>query len=218
VILKCTPAAASEHRHQPVLIEGDPASILVTEVRGETDDEVREVTLKIIAKDAIRRTRDHYPVLFGDEGERCGSPPSRFSGYRNPGDENACPGTRGHLRRRSKTARTFGEVKRVTAFSFLVGMCALRSRRIGAKIHLRTDHQLKPKKQETVSRVAIEIATLVFKKYRGIALGEHGRDGWRGEFLKTNDGRRIRTRRRISTTVWDPNGVSSEQIVARTAT
>ena len=207
VILKCTQRSI-EHRHNRFFIEGDPAAILVTEVRGETDDEVREVTAQIIAEMQSAGLGYHYPVLFGDEGERVWDLRKAGLGLLGniPGDEKTVPVIEDTAVDVQDLPRYIGEVNELLHSRF--GLECVHYAHAGSgEIHLRPIINLKTEEGKELFRdVAIEIATLV-KKYRGSLSGEHGDGRLRGEFLKQMIGEANYELVREFKQVWDPNGV-----------
>ncbi|WP_044302515.1 FAD-binding and (Fe-S)-binding domain-containing protein [Rhodopirellula sallentina] len=214
VILNCT-RRSIEHRQNRFFIEGDPAAILVTEVRGHTEDEVRATADRIAGEMKAAGLGYHFPVLFGEQGNRVWDLRKAGLGLLGniPGDEKTVP----------VIEDTAVDVRDLPAYIAEVNAC-LRKRfglecvqyaHAGSgEIHLRPIINLKTAEGKLLFRqVASEVAAIV-KKYRGSLSGEHGDGRLRGEFLRQMIGDRNYSLVREFKKVWDPEGIfNPEKIV-----
>ncbi|EMI46474.1 FAD-binding and (Fe-S)-binding domain-containing protein [Rhodopirellula sp. SWK7] len=207
VILKCTQRSI-EHRQNRFFIQGEPAAILVTEVRGQTDDEVRAIQDRIAAEMKAAGLGYHFPVLFGDEGERVWDLRKAGLGLLGniPGDEKTVPVIEDTAVDVRDLPAYIAEVNELLRKRF--GLECVQYAHAGSgEIHLRPIINLKTAEGKLLFRsVASEIVTLV-KKYRGSLSGEHGDGRLRGEFLKQMIGDANYQLVREFKKTWDPGGV-----------
>ncbi|MBB3208098.1 FAD/FMN-containing dehydrogenase/Fe-S oxidoreductase [Rhodopirellula rubra] len=207
VILKCTQRSI-EHRQNRFFIQGEPAAILVTEVRGQTDDEVRAIQDRIAAEMKTAGLGFHFPVLFGDEGERVWDLRKAGLGLLGniPGDEKTVPVIEDTAVDVRDLPAYIAEVNELLRKRF--GLECVQYAHAGSgEIHLRPIINLKTAEGKLLFRsVASEIVTLV-KKYRGSLSGEHGDGRLRGEFLKQMIGDANYQLIREFKKAWDPGGV-----------
>ncbi len=206
-ILECT-RRSLEHRANRFFIQGDPGAILVTEIRGESEEEVLAVTDKIEAKLRGENLGSAYPVLFGADTIRIWNLRKAGLGLlsNTPGDEKPAPVIEDTAVDVDDLPDYIAEFNRRLQDRF--GLECVHYAHAGSgEIHLRPILNLKTKEGNRMFRdVAQTVADLV-KEYRGSLSGEHGDGRLRGEFLQQmigekNYGLVARTKK-----VWDPKGV-----------
>ena len=72
-ILACTERSL-EHRENRFFIDGSPGAVLVTEIRGDSEEEVRDVTDRIESEMRAAGLGYAFPVLFGEDTEKIWEP------------------------------------------------------------------------------------------------------------------------------------------------
>ncbi len=207
VILGCT-QRSSEHRQNRFFIEGDPAAILVTEVRGDSDEEVQRAAERIAAAMSAAGLGYHFPILLGSDCERVWDLRKAGLGLLGniPGDDKTVP----------VIEDTAVDVQDLPAYIAEIGdtleanfglKCVHYAHAGSGEIHLRPIINLKTEDGKRLFRdVASTVATIV-KKYRGSLSGEHGDGRLRGEFLQQMIGPANYELVREYKSVWDPDGV-----------
>ncbi|TWT92196.1 FAD-binding and (Fe-S)-binding domain-containing protein [Neorhodopirellula pilleata] len=207
VILECTERSI-EHRKNRFFIQGVPKAILVTEVRGETEEEVRRVHAITEARMREAGLGYAYPVLFGDQGDRVWDLRKAGLGLLGniPGDEKTVPVIEDTAVDVQDLPAYIAEFNQILGERF--GLQCIHYAHAGSgEIHLRPVINLKTDDGKRLFReVAQTIATLV-KKYRGSLSGEHGDGRLRGEFLEQMIGTANYELVREFKRTWDPNGV-----------
>ncbi len=206
-ILECTKRNIEQSKNR-FFVQGDPGAILVTELRGETED---DVTLRMVKLEQEMREAGlgyHFPVLFGEDTDRIWNLRKAGLGLLSniPGDAKPVPvieDTAVDVQDLPQYIDEFDNHLRRT-----YGLECVHYAHAGSgEIHLRPIIDLKtPEGNELFRKVAKDIAALV-KKYNGSLSGEHGDGRLRGEFLKfmigENNYRLVESVKRT----WDPKGV-----------
>jgi len=206
-ILDCTERSL-EHRENRFFIEGNPGAVLVTEIRGESEDEVRVVTNRI--EEQIRTAGFGYafPVLFGSDTEKIWNLRKAGLGLMSntPGDEKPAPVVEDTAVDVADLPEYIAEFSQLLKEQF--GLECVRYAHAGSgEIHMRPILNLKTAEGHRQFReVARSIATLV-KRYRGSLSGEHGDGRLRGEFLKQMIGEKNYSLVERVKRSWDPDGV-----------
>lgn len=205
-ILDCTKRSI-EHRKNRFFLEGEPAAVLVTEIRGETEAEVRS-TLEQIERDFRDAQLGYaYPILFGQDMQRIWE--LRKAGLGLLSNE---PGDTKPVAVIEDTAVDVADLADYIAefdakLSELGLECVHFAHAGSGEIHLRPYIDLKTAKgHEQFRRVASEVADLV-KKYQGSLSGEHGDGRLRGEFISRMVGERNYELFRKVKRSWDPNSI-----------
>lgn len=207
VILECTQRSI-EHRKNRFFIEGSPKAILVTEVRGHSEEEVREIHQRTQAKMESAGLGYAYPVLFGSEGVRVWNLRKAGLGLLGniPGDEKTVPVIEDTAVDVQDLPAYIAEFNELLDDQF--GLQCIHYAHAGSgEIHLRPVINLKTENGQQLFRdVAKTIATLV-KKYQGSLSGEHGDGRLRGEFLEQMIGTTNFELVKEFKRTWDPQGV-----------
>ncbi|MEM1294687.1 MAG: FAD-linked oxidase C-terminal domain-containing protein [Verrucomicrobiota bacterium] len=184
IILSCA-ANNIEQRKNMDFVEGKPPAILVVDMRGDSEAEVRQLTDAVEDEWRAAGFGYAYPVLFGEETAKVWELRKAGLGVMNnmPGDAKPAPVI-------EDTAVTVRDLpKYIAEFSSHLeetyGLECVHYAHAGSgEIHLRPILNLKTKEGNALFReVAQDIAVLV-KKYRGSLSGEHGDGRLRGEFLR----------------------------------
>lgn len=207
VILGCT-QRSPEHRQNRFFIQGAPAAILVTEVRGDTDEAVQQAAEQIAAAMSAAGLGYHFPVLLGTDCDRVWDLRKAGLGLLGniPGDEKTVPVIEDAAVDVQDLPAYIAEVGETLDAKF--GLKCVHYAHAGSgEIHMRPIINLKTEDGKRLFRdVASTVATIV-KKYRGSLSGEHGDGRLRGEFLQQMIGTKNYELVREFKRVWDPDGV-----------
>ena len=197
-----------EHRENRFFIQGDPGAILVTEIRGDSESEILDVTAKIEADMRSADLGTSYPVLFGDDTVKIWNLRKAGLGLlcNVPGDAKPTPVIEDTAVDVDELPQYIAEFNQILQDKFQLE-CAHFAHAGTGEIHLRPILNLKTANGNQQFRdVAQTIAELV-KKYRGSLSGEHGDGRLRGEFLERMIGpKNYELVRRVKNS-WDPKGI-----------
>ena len=206
-ILECT-RRSIEHQQNRFFLEGDPQAVLVTELRGETRDDVLAATDRLRDRMQAAGLGYAYPVLFGDEMLRVWELRKAGLGLLGNvvGDEKAVPVIEDTAVRVADLPAYIRDVDATLRDRF--GLECVHYAHAGSgELHLRPILNLKTAAgHERFREVAAAVADIV-KRYRGSLSGEHGDGRLRGEFLERMIGPKNYGLVRAIKTVWDPQGV-----------
>ena len=187
-------------------IQGDPAAILATELRGETDAEIRQQfdSLEKELRDASLGTA--YPVLFGDEARRVWSLRKAGLGVVSnlPGDHKpvaVIEDTAVDLADLPAYIAEFGQdIQKRHQIS-----CVHYAHAGSGELHLRPVLNLKSREgRRSFRQIATDMVELV-QRYKGSLSGEHGDGRLRSEFIERMVGPRNYDVMRQIKSLWDPN-------------
>ena len=195
-------------RQNAFFVEGDPAAILVTEIRGETEAEVLAVTSQLEAEFQQQGLGTHFPVLFGDDTQKVWQLRKAGLGIvaNVPGDEKpvaVIEDTAVAVSDLPEFIRRFNQIL-TDDFGF---ECVHYAHAGSGEIHLRPVINLKTEAgNQQFRNVADRIASLV-KEFKGSLSGEHGDGRLRGEFLQRMIGEENYQLIRQVKQIWDPQGI-----------
>ncbi|MFV1995058.1 MAG: FAD-binding and (Fe-S)-binding domain-containing protein, partial [Verrucomicrobiales bacterium] len=206
-ILDCTERSL-EHRENRFFIEGSPGAVLVTEIRGESEVEVRAVTDRIEGEMRAAGYGYAFPVLFGDDVDRIWNLRKAGLGLMSntPGDEKPVAVVEDTAVDVAELPDYIAEFDKQLKERF--GLECVHYAHAGSgEIHLRPILNLKTTEgQRQFREVAQAIVTLV-KRYRGSLSGEHGDGRLRGEFLaQMIGGKNYALVERVKR-AWDPDNI-----------
>ncbi|NND97489.1 MAG: FAD-binding protein, partial [Pirellulaceae bacterium] len=206
-ILECTERSI-EHRENRFFIQGDPGAILVTEIRGESNQQVLSVTEQIEADFRAAGLGYAYPVLFGHDSTKVWDLRKAGLGLlgNSPGDAKPVAVIEDTAVDVDDLPAYIAEFNEQLRDRFQLE-CVHYAHAGSGEIHLRPILNLKTAEGNQMFRdVAQTIADLV-KKYRGSLSGEHGDGRLRGEFLRQMIGdQNYELVKRVKRT-WDPNNI-----------
>lgn len=197
-----------EQRENASFIEGEPAAVLITELRGDTKDQVLAKAAKLQSELQSQNLGNSFPLLFGDETKKVWKLRKAGLGIvaNVPGDTKpvaVIEDTAVAVADLPDFIREFNEILK-TEFGF---ECVHYAHAGSGEIHLRPVINLKtPEGNQQFRQVAGCIASLV-KKFRGSLSGEHGDGRLRGEFLPQMIGEENYQLIKQVKSIWDPNGI-----------
>ena len=206
-ILDCTKRSL-EHRANRFFLEGEPAAVLVTEIRGDSQEEVIAVTSKLEAQMRTAGYGYTYPVLFGSDTDKIWDLRKAGLGLMSnmPGDAKPAPVVEDTAVDVADLPEYIAEFNRELKERFDLE-CVHYAHAGSGEIHLRPILNLKTAEGlQQFREVAQTIATLV-KKYRGSLSGEHGDGRLRGEFLAQMIGEKNYQLIKKVKRTWDPHGI-----------
>lgn len=206
-LLECTERSI-EHRANRFFIEGQPGAVLVTEIRGESEAEVRAVTNQIEADLRAAGLGYAYPVLFGDDTARIWDLRKAGLGLLSnmPGDAKPVPVVEDTAVRVADLPDYIAEFNRRLKTRF--GLDCVHYAHAGSgEIHLRPIIDLKTADGNRMFREVAQTVAGLVKEYRGSLSGEHGDGRLRGEFLKQMIGAKNYALVEQVKRSWDPKGI-----------
>ena len=197
-----------EQRANAVFVDGKPGAILVTEIRGQSESEVRAATDRLESELKSAELGYSYPVLIGDETTKVWQLRKAGLGIvaNVPGDEKPCAVIEDTAVAVADLPEFIREFNTILETRFGL-QCVHYAHAGSGEIHLRPILNLKTQKgNEQFREVAAAIAVLV-KKYKGSLSGEHGDGRLRGEFLESMIGEQNYQLIKRVKQIWDPNNV-----------
>ncbi len=206
-----------QQRQNAFFVQGDPAAILVTEIRGETEADVLATTNKLEAELRQQGLGNHFPVLFGDDTHKVWQ--LRKSGLgivaNVPGDSKpvaVIEDTAVAVQDLPEFIRRFNQILK-DDFGF---ECVHYAHAGSGEIHLRPVINLKTELgNQQFREVADRIAGLV-KEFKGSLSGEHGDGRLRGEFLQRMVGEQNYQLIKQVKQIWDPQGIFNPNKIVNT--
>lgn len=205
-ILDCTKENI-EQRKNSFFVQGDPQAILVVELTGATEDEVRMKAAACIADMQSQHLGYHFPLLLGEDTRKVWSLRKAGLGLLGniPGDDKpvaVIEDTAVDVTDLPAYIREFNEILKKHHLS------SVHYAHAGSgELHLRPIINLKTASGNQLFKIiAQEIATLV-KKYKGSLSGEHGDGRLRGEFIPQMVGSKNYELFKSIKHTWDPNGI-----------
>ena len=206
-ILDCTKRSI-EHRDNRFFIQGDPGAVLVIDIRGQSQSDVREVTDRIEGQMREANIGTAFPVLFGDDTVKIWDLRKAGLGLLSnlPGDAKPAPVIEDTAVDVDDLPQYIAEFNEILRDRYQLE-CVHYAHAGSGEIHLRPLLNLKTHEGNRLFReVAETIATLV-KKYRGSLSGEHGDGRLRGEFIRQMIGVKNYELIKEIKKSWDPRGV-----------
>ena len=195
-------------RQNAFFVQGEPAAILVIELRGESEAEVLTATGKLEAELRRQGLGNHFPVLFGDDTEKVWQLRKAGLGIvaNVPGDSKpvaVIEDTAVAVEDLPEFIRRFNQILK-NEFGF---ECVHYAHAGSGEIHLRPVINLKTEVGNRQFRqVAGRVADLV-KEFKGSLSGEHGDGRLRGEFLQRMIGDENYQLVQQVKQIWDPQGI-----------
>ncbi|MFK7770410.1 MAG: FAD-binding and (Fe-S)-binding domain-containing protein [Mariniblastus sp.] len=197
-----------EQAKNAVFVDGKPGAILVTEIRGQSQEEVTTVTDRIQSQMREAGLGYSFPVMFDDDVKKVWQLRKAGLGIvaNIPGDEKPCAVIEDTAVAVADLPDFIREFNQILDEKF--GLECVHYAHAGTgEIHLRPILNLKTNEgNEQFRAVAFAIADLV-KKYKGSLSGEHGDGRLRGEFLERMVGTPNYELIKKIKQLWDPENI-----------
>lgn len=206
-LLECTERSI-EHRANRFFIEGTPGAVLVTEIRGQSEDEVRQVTDQIEADMRAAKLGYAYPLLFGADSTKIWDLRKAGLGLLSniPDDAKPVPVVEDTAVRVADLPEYIAEFNRRLKERF--GLDCVHYAHAGSgEIHLRPIINLKTEEGNRMFREVGQTVAELVKEYKGSLSGEHGDGRLRGEFLERMIGAKNYALIKQVKQSWDPKGI-----------
>ncbi len=205
-ILECTKGNILQ-RENRWFVKGDPAALLVVELRRETMAEVEADARKLTEAWQAKKLGNYYPLIQGADTNKVWTLRKAGLGLLSniPGDAKPVPvieDTAVDVQDLPAYIQEFTEtLKKYNLF------CVHYAHAGSGELHLRPILDLKTEKgNQLFKTIADEIASLV-KKYKGSLSGEHGDGRLRGEYIPYMIGNKnYEVLKRIKKS-WDPDNI-----------
>ncbi|MGJ3242547.1 MAG: FAD-binding and (Fe-S)-binding domain-containing protein [Opitutales bacterium] len=206
-ILSCTERSI-EHRENRFFIQGDPKAVLVTEIRGETEAEVLQVTDQIEAELRAAGLGYAFPVLFGEDTVKIWDLRKAGLGLLGnmPGDAKPVPVVEDTAVSVDDLPAYIAEFNKRLKRQYGIE-CVHYAHAGSGEIHLRPIINLKTVEGNRMFRGVAETIAQLVKEYRGSLSGEHGDGRLRGEFIEFMIGPANYRRIQAVKQLWDPQGI-----------
>ncbi|MGJ8652068.1 MAG: FAD-binding and (Fe-S)-binding domain-containing protein [Opitutaceae bacterium] len=206
-LLECTERSI-EHRANRFFIEGTPGAVLVTEIRGDSEAEVRRITDQIEADMRTAKLGYAYPVLFGEDSSKIWDLRKAGLGLLSniPDDAKPVPVVEDTAVRVADLPEYIAEFNRRLKDRF--GLDCVHYAHAGSgEIHLRPIINLKTADGNRMFREVGQTVAELVKEYKGSLSGEHGDGRLRGEFLERMIGSKNYSLIKRVKQSWDPKGI-----------
>ncbi|MCA9176139.1 MAG: FAD-binding protein, partial [Planctomycetales bacterium] len=206
-LLDCTKRSPA-HRDNRYFLVGEPGAVLVTEIRGDSEEAVLAVTDRIEAQMREQGLGHAYPVLFGPETAKIWDLRKAGLGLVNnmPGDSKPASVIEDTAVAVEDLPAYIAEFNEQLKERF--GLECVQYAHAGSgEIHLRPVLNLKTAEGVELFREVAQFVADLVKKYRGSLSGEHGDGRLRGEFIAQMIGEQNYEMVRRVKQSWDPQGV-----------
>ncbi len=198
-------------------VEGKPGAILITAIRGDSQEEVLSVSERIKTQMQSAGLGYSFPVLMGDETKKVWDLRKAGLGIvaNIPGDEKPCAVVEDTAVAVADLPEFIREFNQILDDQFGL-QCVHYAHAGSGEIHLRPILNLKTAKgNQQFREIASAIADLV-KKYKGSLSGEHGDGRLRGEFLERMVGTKNYELIKQIKRLWDPNNIFNPNKIVET--
>lgn len=215
-ILDCT-IDNIEQRKNRFFIQGDPGAILIIEFARESQQELIEITARLIQDLRDSRLGYHYPVVTGADIPKVWALRKAGLGVLTniPGDAKPVSVIEDTAVSPEKLPQYIAEFKELLAKHELE--CVYHAHISTGELHLRPVLNLKdPQDVKKFRAIATDTARLV-KKFRGSFSGEHGDGRVRGEFIPIVIGEKNYQVLRKIKQAWDPENIFNPGKIIDTA-
>ena len=206
IILDCTKGNLEQTENR-FFVEGDPAAVLVIELRHENEDELKKQTETLLTHLQNAKLGYAFPVVSGEETNKVWN--LRAAGL---GLLSNIPGEAKPIACIEDTAVDLNDLPAyIDEFEALMKSFdqeAVYYAHAGAgELHLRPILNLKAKGDREKFRRICESTAQLVKKYNGSLSGEHGDGRVRAEFIPLMVGEENYKRFQRVKQIWDPNNI-----------
>ena len=206
-ILECT-RRSIEHRENRFFLEGNPKAILVVEIRGESESDVRETAARIERAMRAEGIGYAFPLLWGEDCQRVWNLRNAGLGLLTnmPGDTKPVAVIEDTAVAVADLPAYIAEFDRRLEERF--GLACVHYAHAGSgEIHLRPIINLKTEEGVRLFREVARCVADLVKEYRGSLSGEHGDGRLRGEFLRQMVGEGNYRLIEDFKKTWDPKNI-----------
>ncbi len=206
-ILSCTERSL-EHRANRFFLQGQPAAVLVTDLRGETEAAVRANLAALESELRAAGLGYAFPVLFGEDTVKIWNLRKAGEGLLQnmPGDDKPMTVIEDTAVAVADLPAYIAEMNRLLHERF--GLTTVHYAHAGTgELHLRPIFNLKTPDGQRLFREVGRAAAELVKRYGGSLSGEHGDGRLRGEFLPLMIGPANYARVQAIKATWDPTGL-----------
>lgn len=206
-ILNCTERSL-EHRENRFFIVGQPAAVIVTDIRAETQAEVRETMARLEAELSAAGLGYAYPVLYGEDTVKIWNLRKAGEGllHNMPGDAKPQTVIEDTAVSVADLPAYIAEVDRRLEAQF--GIKTVHYAHAGTgELRLRPMFNLKTEQGREQFREIGRLSAEIVKSFGGSLSGEHGDGRLRGEFIRLMVGDANYERFRAVKRSWDPQGI-----------
>ncbi|HEV7348438.1 FAD-binding and (Fe-S)-binding domain-containing protein [Telluribacter sp.] len=196
-----------EYSKNRFFLEGDPAALLMVEFWGNTEEEVKQKAVSLIADLQQEELGYAYPLLFGADANKAWDIRKAGLGLiRNlPGDTQPVNLIEDCAVAVEDLPAYIADVEQLLARH---GLHASYYAHAGAgELHVEPMINLKTSEGKEKFREVLADTAVLVKKYNGALSGEHGDGRLRGEFIPFMMGQEVYEMFRQVKRIWDPNGV-----------
>jgi len=206
----------AEQQKNRFFVDGDPAALLITELRAETREELDKMAAEL-----------EHDLLDSGQVYKCtrvyGSDVAKVWNLRKAG-LGILGGMKGDAKPMGVIEDTAVAPRRLPAYmkdfrqllDRLGAKCVFYGHISTGELHLRPILNLKTKEGRTVFRTLAKETALLVKKHRGSISGEHGDGRLRGEFIPLLYGEETYEMMRQVKQCWDPDGLLNRHKIVDT--
>ncbi|WP_247233323.1 FAD-binding and (Fe-S)-binding domain-containing protein [Telluribacter sp. SYSU D00476] len=196
-----------EYSKNRFFLEGDPAALLMVEFWGDTEEEVKQKAVSLIADLQQEGLGYAHPLLFGADANKAWDIRKAGLGLiRNlPGDTQPVNLIEDCAVAVEDLPDYIADVEQLLTRH---GLHASYYAHAGAgELHVEPMINLKTSEGKQQFRQVLADTAVLVKKYNGALSGEHGDGRLRGEFIPFMMGEEVYEMFRQVKRIWDPNGV-----------
>lgn len=205
-IMDCTRENREQQKNR-FFLEGDPAAVLIIELRGNTREEAQACAYAVVSDLQAESMGYAYPLVYPPHTQRVYALRAAGFGVLSNVKTDAKPiefveDTAVHLPDLPAYIAEFQQI--MAGF----GQQAVYYAHAGAgELHIRPSVNLKTKEGVRQLRAIAEASARLVKKYNGSLSGEHGDGRVRGEFIPLMLGQKNYDLLRQIKHTWDPQGI-----------
>ena len=205
-----------EQQRNRFFVDGDPAALLITELRAETKEEL-DKKAAFLEQDLLKSTLIYKCTRV------YGSDVAKVWNLRKAG-LGILGGMKGDAKPMGVIEDTAVAPSRLPAYmkdfrqllDQLGAKCVFYGHISTGELHLRPILNLKTKEGRTLFRTLAKETALLVKRHRGSISGEHGDGRLRGEFIPLLYGEETYELMRLVKQCWDPNGLLNRHKIVDT--
>lgn len=205
-ILECTKDNIGQRQNR-FFVKGDPAAILIVELRRETVQEIKQDAKNLVIELKENNLGYHYPLVLGEDTKKVWELRKAGLGLLSnmPGDAKPVP----VVEDTAVDVRDLPEY--ISEFNKVIekyGLYCVHYAHAGSgELHLRPILNLKTEEGTQLYKTILEEIAELVKKYKGSLSGEHGDGRLRGEYIPFMIGRKNYQILKDIKKTWDPYNI-----------